>query len=93
MGLDYKIVYKKGSDNRAADALSHRPTHNSSVYTLSTVQPAWLEEIVQSYSNDPFCTSLIQKLSVNSSADPNFTLDGGLLCYKKCIWVGVDAQL
>lgn len=60
MGLDYKIVYKKGTDNHAADALSRRPVSNSSIYAISTVQPAWLQEIVHSYSADPSCQTLLQ---------------------------------
>lgn len=40
LGLHYKIVYKKGSDNRVADALSRRP-HSSeeSCLALSTAVP------------------------------------------------------
>lgn len=60
MGLDYKIIYKKGSENGAADALSRRPISNSSVYALSTVQPAWLQEIVASYTTDPSSMVLLQ---------------------------------
>lgn len=93
MGLDYKIIYKKGSENGAADALSRRPISNSSVYALSTVQPAWLQEIVASYTTDPSSMSLLQKLSVDPSAVTNFSLDEGVLRYRNCIWVGADVQL
>jgi hypothetical protein len=36
MGLQYKIVYKQGSTNRAADALSRRP-QQVNAYTISVV--------------------------------------------------------
>lgn len=42
MGMTYKIIYKKGSDNRVADALSR--LSNSPVYDLaavSVIRPVW----------------------------------------------------
>lgn len=37
--------------------------------------------------------NLASKLTVDPSAVPNFSLHGGLLRYKNCIWVGADVQL
>lgn len=38
LGLDYKIVYRKGADNRAADALSRRPhTTADALYAISSI--------------------------------------------------------
>jgi hypothetical protein len=42
LGLQYSIVYKKGSDNRVADALSRRAPGDQSL-AISTVTPRWLE--------------------------------------------------
>jgi hypothetical protein len=41
MGLQFKIVYKKGKDNRAADALS-RISVVHSIQAMSVVQPLWI---------------------------------------------------
>lgn len=50
MGLRYKLCYKKGTGNRAADALSRiSPQSELQVFHLSVTQPLWLEEIGQSY--------------------------------------------
>jgi len=39
LGLQYKIVYKKGSDNRVADALSRKTAHASQRATVSACTP------------------------------------------------------
>jgi hypothetical protein len=41
MGLQFKIVYKKGKENVAADALS-RLSHLNSLQAVSMVKPDWL---------------------------------------------------
>jgi hypothetical protein len=48
LGMDYKIQYKKGVDNKVADALSMMPQQpvfgdsGSSCFALSCSQPKWL---------------------------------------------------
>jgi hypothetical protein len=44
LGLQYKIIYKKGVDNGAADALSRcQPTDK--LFSVSTVTPVWLTQL------------------------------------------------
>lgn len=93
MGVNYKIVYKKGSGNTAADALSRRPHAESQVLALSCAQPSWLEEIVQSYTADAKAQELLQQLSVQPDSKPNFQLLNGIVRYKGCIWVGNKSEL
>lgn len=50
IGLKYKFQYKKGVDNKSADALS-RVGH---LFPISVVQPAWVQEVPNSYVVDPF---------------------------------------
>jgi hypothetical protein len=45
MGYNYKIEYKKGKENKAADALSRRPT-NPQLVSISTVVPLWIKGCV-----------------------------------------------
>ena len=52
MGLHFKIVYKKGKENVAVDALS-RVAHLMAVQVVSTVQPVWIQEVLNSYTTDP----------------------------------------
>ena len=52
LGLQYKLVYKKGPDNKAADALSRQST-TETVHAISVSTPKWLEIIVEGYRQDP----------------------------------------
>ena len=45
MGLQFKVVYKKGKDNVAADALS-RVGHLLALQAVSHSQPQWIQTVV-----------------------------------------------
>jgi hypothetical protein len=99
LGLNYKIVYKKGSENKVVDALSRRPVGNDEsieivvCMTLSKLKPLWLQEVAASYEyeGDIDIQEKIAKLAVDRGAMPNFVLSNGLLRYKIRIWVGQDS--
>jgi hypothetical protein len=66
MGLNYKIIYKKGADNKVADALSRVSSTNTyDLSGLSVVKPLWLQEVQASYI-DPQSVQLLAGLSVSS---------------------------
>jgi hypothetical protein len=48
MGLQFKKKYRKGAENLASDALS-RIGHLMRIQVCSEVQPAWLQEVVNTY--------------------------------------------
>lgn len=52
MGLQFKIVYKPGKENIAADALS-RVAHLYALQAVSVVQPQWIQEVLNAYATDP----------------------------------------
>jgi hypothetical protein len=54
--FNYSIEYKRGAENRVADALSRRE-HN--IAAIFSAIPAWTTEIEQSYTNDKQYTKLI----------------------------------
>lgn len=88
MGLQYRIAYKKGQDNRVADALSrHSHTTPETVHVISTCVPCWLEEVANGYQNDPQSRQLISKLAIGA-LENHFTLQQGVLCHKGRIWLG-----
>lgn len=80
LGLQYSIVYKKGIDNGAADALSHVPVAQCAAMTV--YQPHWLREVLQSYETDPSAQELLAKLSDASVITPHYTLWDGIIRYK-----------
>lgn len=95
LGLQYKIIYKKGVDNSVTDALSRcSPSAGSEqVLAISTVTPQWLTEVVAGYNQDPLARDLLSKLSLNPTAVPGFTLTQGILKHHGKIWLGSNATL
>ena len=59
VGLQFKFEYRKGEDNKAADALS-RVGHAFALQAISTAQPVWLQEVVNSYAVDSEAQELLQ---------------------------------
>jgi hypothetical protein len=78
MGLNFKIVYKQGKDNLAADVLS-RVAHMMAVQAVSIVYPKWIQEVLNSYATDPQAQDLLTQLAIQSPNDKGFSLDSGLI--------------
>jgi hypothetical protein len=60
LGLRYKVVYKKVSDNSAIDALSRCQHPLQSCYAISVVTPERCSEIQQGYQSDDKTKLLLQ---------------------------------
>jgi hypothetical protein len=94
LGLQYRICYRKGEENRAADALSRRLHDDSEqLATISTCQPSWLSEVRSSYESNPQATRWIQHLQQQPDAKGRFTLRDGILYFRKRIWLGGAPQV
>jgi hypothetical protein len=89
LGYDYIIEFKRGRENKAADALSRSPDQQS-LLRITSVVPKWIEDITSSYTTDAHCKDLIAKLTLDSNAAPNYTLKSGILGYKNKILVDPD---
>jgi hypothetical protein len=69
--FNYTIEYKKGKENKAADALSRR---DSNLLSLTVIQPTWTESVEHSYIHDTHCQELLQKLCLSPTTHPPITL-------------------
>lgn len=92
-GLQYRVVYKTGASNAAADALSRHPNPPAQLQAISVSTPAWLAEVVAGYTADPESTKLLQELSVDPQCHPPFTLHNGIIRHSGRIWIGSNPQL
>lgn len=81
LGLQYKIVHKKGMDNQATDALSRQPAP-ADLLAISTVTPKWLETVIEGYQQDDSTRKLLVELALTGSNDKGYSLVDGVIRYK-----------
>jgi hypothetical protein len=62
VGLNFSFQYKKGEENKVADALS-RVGHAFSLYAISAGVPIWIQEVVNSYAVDNKAQSSTPRVS------------------------------
>jgi hypothetical protein len=89
LGLQYKIVYKKGSTNTVADALSRRPQE---LCAISTSTPKWMETVVEGYLKDEQTKQLLTELSVQGTNEQGFSLSDGVIRKNGKIWLGNNKE-
>jgi hypothetical protein len=78
LGYNYTIEYKKGRENKVADAPSRVKYHLNAIFS-STVTPNWITQIVQSYTTDDTWKELLSKLAIDATAKPNYKLINGII--------------
>ena len=93
VGLQYKIVYKPGASNQAADALSRHPAPPLQLQALSSSTPTWLSDVVSGYDSDPGSLKLIQQRTLSPDSHPPYTLTDGVLRHRDRIWLGSNSNL
>jgi hypothetical protein len=65
LGLQYKIIYKKGEDNKAVDALSRRRSSEAQCLAVTSGTPQWVQLVTKSYEKDAHAQQLLTKLVID----------------------------
>jgi hypothetical protein len=91
-GLQFKFAYKKGSENKVANALSRVGFHFH-LHSVSTVVPVWVQEVMNSYQTDTTASVLLQELAITQSNYLGYSLVDGVIRYKNKIWIGSNSAL
>lgn len=92
MGMDYEITYKKGTENRAADALSRVILEVGSCNGVTISTPAWLSDIALSYEEDAAAREFMM-LATDKDNNGGWTLSHGQLKKDGRIYVGKGENL
>lgn len=94
LGFDYQIEYKRGVENKVADALSRaNAVGERRTATAVALQPMWVTELVQSYQQDQELGNLIAELVSFPFHVSFYTYTDGLLWFKGRLVVGNVQQL
>ncbi|KAJ4776988.1 polyprotein [Rhynchospora pubera] len=91
LGLDYVIEYKKGCENKVADALSRRE-EASQLSAISEIVPKWVQDIKLSYANCEWIKTLQAKLDDGTLHTTKFTWHHDLFRFKGRLCVGSNGQ-
>jgi hypothetical protein len=92
LGYNYIVEYKKGEENKVADALSRVKHIICNLFTSSPI-PTWFTEVTQSYQEDTECKELITQLDFAPGSVPHYTFSKGILGYKHKVVIGNNTDL
>ncbi|KAK5771736.1 hypothetical protein PVK06_047978 [Gossypium arboreum] len=96
LGYDFEVSYRKGINNRVADALSRQPQLEQCQYfqvSISSAISGLLEKVQQSYTTDDKLNHIIQNIQQQQNQNLKYSWDGRFLRRKGKIVVGKILQL
>lgn len=80
LGYDYEIIYRSGSSNKAADALSRLV--NPQLLAISAPIFSGVDDIIAECHTDPTLRALIDQLQLQPDSKRHYTYVNGVLRYK-----------
>ncbi|GJX55739.1 retrotransposon-related protein [Tanacetum coccineum] len=92
-GYDYEIIYKKGSQNIMADALSRTPLPSLQTMVIASISNDLLQRIQASWETGPSIQQIIKELETNGSSGSKFSWKNGQLRRNGRLVIGCDAML
>ncbi|GJY94661.1 putative mitochondrial protein [Tanacetum coccineum] len=94
LGYDYEIVYKKGSENVVADALSRINSSRELLQiSVSSISSSVWDKVKDSWKNDMDTQNLIKSLEHHSYKSNKYSWTGEILKRKGKVVVGNDPEL
>ena len=94
MGLDYTIEYKKGRENKVADALYRRENVEGNemvVNAVTQIVPSWIEELKGSYEGEKWAQDNLEGTG-KAAMEGKVTVHGGVIWYKGGLYLGPSKE-
>jgi hypothetical protein len=90
LGYDFTVEYKKGVENRVADALSRREgwAEEVALSLLSIPTFDWIDKLKEQYKIDEELKSLFIKWQSKTLNSAKYAVRDGLLFYKNRLYLG-----
>lgn len=105
MGYSFLVEYKKGKENKAANALSRRleasdtsadslsDSTSAQLFIISFPCPTWLDVLKDSYKSNSEYQQLLSALTDSDLSVPYFSLQNGILLYKDKVFLSSNSPL
>ncbi|KAL2230956.1 UNVERIFIED_CONTAM: Retrovirus-related Pol polyprotein from transposon [Sesamum indicum] len=95
LGFGYEVQYKKGNENRAADALSRVEHEENDLqsHAISAQIPMWMQEVQASYEGNTLFQTVAQAKIIDSQSFPDYTYEAGVLRRKGKICIGSHGEI
>lgn len=95
IGFDYELVYKKGVENKVADALSRllENKNNGTLLQLTTSCHNWLADLIKSYDRDEEVNNIITGIANQDPQYSQYQYSKGVVKLQDKLYVGSEGNM